>query len=127
MIKDLPLPEAIDLEFLKEITTNDIEFENEIFSLFLESSNETFKQLEKSLNSDNQELWLSAIHSFKGTCASIGAFYLADIAEYAQSHPQDNKDKKTKIFNNIREEFKRVKNAIMQIQGKTLKKSSVKS
>ena len=125
MLKDLPLPEAIDLAFLKEITTNDADFENEIFALFLDSANETFKQLEESLSTGNQDLWLSSVHSFKGACASIGAFYLADIAEYAQNHPQESKEKKEKIFSNINQEFERGNKSIKEIQASNQPKSSV--
>ncbi|MFT6332761.1 MAG: HPt (histidine-containing phosphotransfer) domain-containing protein [Lentimonas sp.] len=122
-MKNIPVPVAIDLNFLREVTVDDVEFENEIFDLFLDTANDNFDKFEDALNNDDSNAWYTHAHSFKGSSSSIGAFYLAEIAEYAQSHPKDSKEQKSEIFDELKKEFARVKEFIIKTMKETAKKS----
>ena len=49
--------------------------------------------------------WYMASHAFKGAAASIGAFDLSKILEYAQKHPEENYEQKTELLKKIKDEL----------------------
>lgn len=103
---------AIDLDFLRDVTGNDRDFEKELFVLFLDSSKTSISKLETALADNNEDAWYAVSHSLKGASASIGAFYLAQISEYAQTHPKDEREKKSVVLSDIKAEFQRVADSI---------------
>jgi len=99
---------TMDVDFLKEVTGNDKVFRKEVFTLFLDSVQSNIAKMEKSLADNDNDLWYMASHSLKGAAGSIGAFQMAKILEYAQSHSKENLKNKTKIFDDAKAEFAKV-------------------
>lgn len=99
---------ALDMEFLREATLGDRDFERELFILFLDSTKVTIDRLEQAFKNKDNDAWYSMAHSIKGSSSSIGAFYLSKISEYAQLHPKEENDKKSKVLADIKAEFQRV-------------------
>jgi HPt (histidine-containing phosphotransfer) domain-containing protein len=83
---------VIDVEFLRSIIDNDREFEKELLTIFLENANRNMVKMEEAVNSGDNNAWYMSSHAFKGASASIGAFRLSQMLEYAQKHPDDNSD-----------------------------------
>lgn len=99
---------AIDTEFLRSIIENDIEFEKELFAIFSENAHRNMVKMEESIKSGDNNSWYMASHAFKGASASIGAFDLSKILEYAQKHPEESVEQKLAVLNKVREEFRYV-------------------
>lgn len=96
---------AIDVEFLRSIIENDAEFEKELFAIFTENANRNVEKMDDAIKSSNDNSWYMASHAFKGAAASIGAFDLSKILEYAQKHPEENYEQKTELLRKIKEEL----------------------
>ncbi|NBV07327.1 MAG: hypothetical protein EBS06_08885 [Proteobacteria bacterium] len=96
---------AIDVEFLRSIIENDVEFEKELFAIFTENANRNVEKMEDAIKSSNDNSWYMASHAFKGASASIGAFDLSRILEYAQKHPEENYEQKTELLRKVKEEL----------------------
>lgn len=99
---------AIDVEFLRSIIDNDAEFERELFKIFSENAHRNIIKMEDAIKENDNNSWYMAAHAFKGASASIGAFDLSKVLEYAQKHPEDNSDQKGEIINKVKEEFRLV-------------------
>lgn len=99
---------AIDTEFLRSIIENDVEFEKELFAIFSENAHRNMAKMEDAIKSNDNNSWYMACHAFKGASASIGAFDLSKVLEYAQKHPEENAEQKTGVLNKVREEFRHV-------------------
>lgn len=99
---------AVDVEFLRNIIENDIEFEKELLTIFLENAHRNLVKMEDAMTSEDNNSWYMAAHAFKGASASIGAFNLSQLLEYAQKHPEENLEKKNKTLTDIKDEFKLV-------------------
>ncbi len=96
---------AIDVDFLRSIIENDIEFEKELFAIFTDNAKRNIEKMEEAIRSANDNSWYMASHAFKGASASIGAFELSKILEYAQKHPEENYEQKTQLLNKVKEEL----------------------
>jgi HPt (histidine-containing phosphotransfer) domain-containing protein len=96
---------AIDTEFLRSIIENDKEFEKELFAIFSENATRNINKMEDAIRSGDGNSWYMAAHAFKGASASIGAFDLSKILEYAQRHPEENFEQKSELLVKIREEL----------------------
>ena len=96
---------AVDVEFLRSIIENDVEFEKELFAIFTDNAHRNIEKMEDAIKSSNDNSWYMASHAFKGAAASIGAFDLSKILEYAQKHPEENYEQKTELLRKIREEL----------------------
>jgi HPt (histidine-containing phosphotransfer) domain-containing protein len=105
---------VIDVEFLREIIDNDREFEKELLNIFLENAQRNMAKMEEALNAGDNNSWYMAAHAFKGASASIGAFGLSQMLEYAQKHPEENVEQKSKILADVKNEFKAVHDFIKQ-------------
>lgn len=99
---------AIDLEFLKSVIGDDSEFEKELFAIFVENAHGNVAKMEEAIASDNGNSWYMASHAFKGASASIGAFDLSKILEYAQKHPEETADQKNELLKNVKNELQKV-------------------
>ena len=99
---------AVDKEFLRSIVENDIEFEKELFNIFSENAQRNMVKLEDAIKSSDNNSWYMAAHAFKGASASIGAFELSKILEYAQKNPEETAEEKYAVLGRVREEFARV-------------------
>lgn len=99
---------AIDVDFLRSIIENDIEFEKELFAIFTDNSQRNIEKMEDAIKSSNDNSWYMASHAFKGASASIGAFELSKILEYAQKHPEENYEQKTELLKKIKDELAEV-------------------
>lgn len=96
---------AIDVEFLRSVIDDDREFEKELLTIFLENANRNIVKMEDALKAQDNNAWYMAAHAFKGAAASIGAFNLSQMLEYAQKHPEENDDQKGKIVSDVKREF----------------------
>ncbi len=96
---------AIDTEFLRSIIENDKEFEKELFVIFTENANRNLVKMETAMKSSDNNSWYMASHAFKGAAASIGAFGLSKVLEYAQKHPEDSLLQKEEIIKNVKTEL----------------------
>jgi len=105
---------SIDIDFLRKIIGNDLVFERELFEIFLDNSKYNIAKLDNALKSDDNNAWYMASHALKGSSASIGAFPLSKILEFAQKSSDIEIEKKVEIFHKIKEEFKRVEDYISQ-------------
>lgn len=99
---------AIDMEFLRSIIENDAEFEKELFVIFSENVHRNMAKMEDAIKSGDNNSWYMASHAFKGAAASIGAFDLSKILEYAQKHPEETVEQKNEVIKKIREELQLV-------------------
>ena len=96
---------AIDTEFLRSVIDDDKEFEKELFAIFSENAHRNITKMEDAIKDGDNNSWYMASHAFKGASASIGAFDLSKVLEYAQKHPEDNAEGKSEILKKVREEF----------------------
>lgn len=96
---------AIDTDFLREIVGEDKDFEKELFSIFSDNAHRNFIRMEESIKNQDNNTWYMAAHAFKGASASIGAFGLSRLLEYAQQFPEESSVKKTELMKKIHEEF----------------------
>jgi HPt (histidine-containing phosphotransfer) domain-containing protein len=64
--------------------------------------------MEKSLAESDNNGWYMASHALKGASASIGAFDLSKVLEYAQTHPKDEDKDKIRVLDEIKKELERV-------------------
>lgn len=96
---------AIDTEFLRSVIDDDKEFEKELFAIFSENAHRNITKMEDAIKDGDNNSWYMASHAFKGASASIGAFDLSKVLEYAQKHPEDNIEGKNEILKKVREEF----------------------
>jgi|APGre2960657444_1045066.scaffolds.fasta_scaffold377065_2 HPt (histidine-containing phosphotransfer) domain-containing protein len=103
------ISQVLDLEYLKSIIDEDKEFEQELFKIFIENSQRNITKLEESIESNDKNSWYMASHAFKGASASIGAFELAKILEYAQRNIEDSNENKKQLLDKIKEELELVK------------------
>ena len=97
--------EVIDLEFLRSVIENDREFEKELFAIFTENAHSNILRMTKAIEEPAKNDWYMSAHAFKGAAASIGAFRLSEMLEYAQKHPDEEADKKKVILQKIKDEF----------------------
>ena len=86
--------QPIDLDFLRGIIDNDLEFEKELFAIFVENANQNIAKMQDAVNNSDGNSWYMASHAFKGSSASIGAFNLSKILEYAQNHQKETFDER---------------------------------
>lgn len=110
---------AIDLGFLKGIIGNDPQFEKELFTIFAQNVDYNLRKMESAIVNNNNNSWYMAAHAFKGAAASIGAFVLAKMLEYAQKHPEEKAEEKTKLLQKVKEEldlvFEIIKDELMSM------------
>lgn len=96
---------AVDVEFLESIVDGDADFQKELFVIFVENAERNVKKMEEALKAGDNNAWYMSSHAFKGAAASIGAFDLSKVLEYAQKHPEDSEKVKTEIVDKVREEL----------------------
>ncbi len=99
------LKQAVDMEFLKSIIDEDKEFEKELFQIFVENAKRNIAKMEEAMKLGDNNSWYMAAHAFKGASASIGAFDLSKILEYAQKHPEEDVNQKTDLLKKVNDEF----------------------
>lgn len=104
--------QPIDLDFLRGIIDNDLEFEKELFAIFLDNAHQNIVKMQEAVTNSDNNGWYMASHAFKGSSASIGAFSLSRILEYAQNHQQETFDEKVKILDEVKQEFQTVSDFI---------------
>lgn len=103
---------AIDVEFLRNVIDNDREFEKELFAIFTENAARNIQKMEDAMNKNDNNAWYMASHAFKGAAASIGAFNLSKLLEYAQKHADENAVAKADVVKKVKDEFKLVQDFI---------------
>ena len=96
---------SIDIDFLQSIVDNDFDFQKELFSIFIENAERNVAKMEEALSNLDNNSWYMSAHAFKGAAASIGAFKLSKVLEYAQKHPEDSLEVKNEIIEKVREEL----------------------
>lgn len=106
MEKNRNFRNAVDNDFLRSIVENDREFEKELFVIFSENVHRNSAKMEEAIKNNDNNSWYMAAHAFKGAAASIGAFDLSEILEYAQKHPEENAEQKTELMKKVREELR---------------------
>jgi len=99
------LKQAIDMDFLRTIVDNDKEFEKELFDIFVENAKRNIQKMEDANKSGDNNSWYMASHAFRGASASIGAFDLSKLLEYAQKHPEEGSEQKLAVLKKVNEEF----------------------
>lgn len=97
--------QPVDVEFLQSIVDDDLDFQKELFSIFVENAERNVKKMEDALKDKDNNSWYMSSHAFKGAAASIGAFDLSKVLEYAQKHPEDSDKVKNEIIEKVREEL----------------------
>lgn len=105
---------GIDTQFLRSIIDNDQDFQRELFNIFTENAHRNMIKMQESMGESDHNSWYMAAHAFKGAAASIGAFQLAQILEYAQKHPEENRGQKEALLSQVREEMNLVLEYINQ-------------
>ncbi len=101
----------LDFEQLRLFTDGDPNEEKALFDLFLEQAEEMLSLLKNSANStdnDDNEVWKSAAHRFKGSAGNLGANKLHLICKKAEAHYLDNAASKQNMLKEIENEMKRV-------------------
>lgn len=93
----------IDLSYLTELSQEDASFEQDLFSDFLGSCKNYLAQMEQAVKDSNNDLWYKSAHSLRGASASVGAFDLSKLFDYAQNHKQ-----KLELMKKIEDELKLV-------------------
>lgn len=71
----------IDLVHLSKYTLGNRDLENEIMGLFRAQADVYLGRLAEAANDED---WVSAAHSLKGSAKALGAWQLADLAEFAE-------------------------------------------
>ncbi len=98
----------VDLEQLRMFTDGDPEEEKALADLFLEQAQEMIVLLEQNMGSDQQEVWKSAAHRFKGSSGNLGAMPLHQLCKRAEMHFADEEIKKHDMLAAIKAETSRV-------------------
>jgi len=75
----------IDMERLDMFTEGDVEEEKRILELFFEQVDLTIEELNMSLLDDDPEEWRKAAHKLKGSAANLGANFLCDACDVAET------------------------------------------
>lgn len=97
---------AVDIEFLRGIIEYDRDFEKELLNIFCENAHRNIAKMDDAIKSGDNNSWYMASHAFKGAAASIGAFDLSKVLEYAQKNPEEDSESKMKTLGKVREEFR---------------------
>jgi len=105
---------VIDIDFLRKIIGNDVVFEKELFEIFLDNSRYNISKLDNALKTQDNNAWYMASHALKGSSASIGAFSLSRVFEISQKISDIEIEKKIEILEQIKNEFKKVENYILE-------------
>ncbi len=98
----------IDVGFLKSIVEDDIDFRKELFEIFTSSAKNHLEKMEIAIKTNDTNSWYMASHAFKGAAASIGAFELSKLLEYAQKHTEDNGSEKGNLLESVKKELEQV-------------------
>lgn len=98
----------VDQDFLSEMSGGDVVVEKDLFDTYSESCKENLAKMERAMKSGDENDWFIAAHSLKGASASIGAFDLSKIFDYAQTHKEENLVQKQEVIKKIRIELKLV-------------------
>ncbi len=96
---------ALDIDFLRNVLDSDSEFEKELFAIFLDNSRRNIDAMESAIKNSDDSSWYMAAHAFKGAAASIGAFDLSKILEYAQKHQEGHYEQKKVLLAKIKDEL----------------------
>jgi HPt (histidine-containing phosphotransfer) domain-containing protein len=76
----------LDFTNLRKITGGDAILESELFQIFLDSAHECLCFLQESVKTNDETLWRTQAHAFKGISFSIGADALGNLCKNAQEH-----------------------------------------
>ena len=109
---------AIDTDFLRDVVANDAEFKKELLEIFSENAAKNINKMQAAIDAEDKDAWYMASHSFKGASASIGAFDLSKKLEYAQKHPEENAEEKTRTLGEVKAELELVSQFIEKEKNK---------
>lgn len=98
----------VDMEQLRMFTNGDIQEEKALMALFLEQAEQMITLLQQSTSSDQQEVWKSAAHRFKGSSGNLGAMTLYHLCKHAEACFEDSEASKVETLMEIMSETKRV-------------------
>lgn len=92
----------VDVDYLRTAIEPDPEFKKELFDIFSENSERNLDKMDRAIKENNNNSWYMAAHAMKGSLASIGAFGLSKILEYAQRHPEETSEQKAELLREVR-------------------------
>jgi CheY-like chemotaxis protein/HPt (histidine-containing phosphotransfer) domain-containing protein len=79
-LKEEPVPPAIDLEALRQITGGDAEFERELADTFVASGDKALADIIAALKANDYDTVRKRAHALKGASANIHALSLSTVA-----------------------------------------------
>ncbi|MDX9689454.1 MAG: Hpt domain-containing protein [Proteobacteria bacterium] len=103
------MTEPVNLDNLHDMTGGNAEVEKELFNIYLSSSGECLKALQQSTADEQQEIWRTQAHAWKGMSLNLGAEPLGKLCAAAQIGHTQPQDKKRELLAQIEEEYRRVK------------------
>lgn len=101
--------DPVDMEHLNTYTDGDPEEEKELVEFFMETVVGLIEGLEDAIKSNDNELWRTTSHTFKGASGNLGATRLYQIcSDSEQNYEVPNKEKE-KFIEDIKHELELVK------------------
>lgn len=95
----------LDFTNLRKITGGDAILESELFQIFLDSARECLSFMRLGLKNDDETLWRTQAHAFKGLSYSIGAEELGNLCRAAQENCAVPVLQKQQMLNEIEKAF----------------------
>jgi HPt (histidine-containing phosphotransfer) domain-containing protein len=102
----------LDFSTLRIITGGNAMVESELFQIFLESSHECLTFLREACRSNDEGVWRTQAHAFKGISFAIGAEDLGRLCKEAQENCMRPLDYKRQMLVRIEKEFTLVENEL---------------
>ncbi len=90
MHDDSPLPQAIDMAALQEITGGDADFERDLIQTFIESGDRSLAEILAALGRKDFFTIARRAHSIKGSSANIRADGLSKVADKLEQAAERN-------------------------------------
>jgi HPt (histidine-containing phosphotransfer) domain-containing protein len=98
----------LDFSNLRRITGGNAMVESELFQIFLESAHECLTFLREACDSNDEGVWRTQAHAFKGISFSIGADDLGRLCKEAQENYIRPLEYKRAMLARIEKEFSEV-------------------
>ncbi len=104
----------LDISNLRRITGGNTMVESELFQIFLESAGECLTFLHEAVDCNDEGVWRTQSHAFKGISYSIGAEELGRLCKDAQENYMLPVEIKRQLLARIEKEFASVEKEIRE-------------
>lgn len=108
------MSESVNLDNLREMTSNDKELEKELFAVYLDASEKCLQALRTNTGAGQEETWRTQAHAWKGMSLNLGAEPLGKLCAEAQMNHTVPEEQKKQMLAAIEAEYAKVKDFLAQ-------------